>query len=76
MFTLAFIVSRYEMRRRLIGARADDPVLPDPDPPRRSARPAFQERARKPVDRGRSPQRRAHVPLVSPQSSGGDEDLL
>ena len=70
MFTLAFIVSRYEMRRRLTGALADDPTVPE-----RSAR-AAEQRAGQPVDRRRPAQRRAHVALVAPQSPRGDEDLL
>jgi hypothetical protein len=67
MFTLAFLHSQQQMRRHLIGARVDDPVLP-------SAGPA-EERGRKPVDRARPSQRRAHVAFVTPQPSGGDKHL-
>ena len=35
MFTLAYIISRDEMRRRITGARAQDPVLPERPPHRR-----------------------------------------
>ena len=71
MFTLAFLVSRHQMRQHLIGALADHPVLPD-----RSVRRAAAQRAGKLVDRRAPAQRRAHVPLVAPQPSRGDEHLL
>jgi hypothetical protein len=76
MLTFAFIAARNEMRLRLIGARVDDPVLPESEPRRRSARRTAEQRAGKPVDGGRAAQRRAHVALVSPQASGRDEHLL
>jgi hypothetical protein len=72
MFTLAFIASRYAMRRHLTGALAGDPVLPEPAPRRRSA----EQRVRQPVDSRRPAQRRAHVPRVAPQAARCDEDLL
>jgi hypothetical protein len=38
MFTLAYILSREEMRRRVNGALAQDPVLPERVPHRQSRR--------------------------------------
>ena len=70
MFTLAFIASRYEMRRRLTGALAEDPTVPE-----RSAR-AAEQRTGQPVDRRRPGQRSAHVSFVAPQCPRGDVDLL
>ena len=67
MFTLAFLVARHEMRRRLIGARGDDPVLPEPS--------AREQRGGQPVDRRRPAQRGAHVARVAPQAARGDEHV-
>jgi hypothetical protein len=68
MLTLAFIEIRAAMKRRLIGARLDDPVIPE------SAR-TVPEGRREAVDRGRPAQRRPHVPVVAPQGAGRHEDL-
>jgi hypothetical protein len=67
MLTLAFIEIRNVMRRRLIGARIDDPVL-------RSTR-TVEQGGREAVDRGRSAQRRPHVPVVAPEGAGRHEHL-
>jgi hypothetical protein len=67
MFTLAYILARDKMRRRMIGALATDPVLPSPDD--------VEKRRREPVDRRRPVQRRPHVAFVSPQAAGCDKDL-
>ena len=67
MFTLAYILARDEMRRRMIGAFATDPVLQSPD--------RVDERRREPVDRRRPVQRRPHVAFVAPQAAGCDKDL-
>jgi hypothetical protein len=40
MLSLAYIISRDEMRRRVTGARAEDPVLPERVPTRRRRRSA------------------------------------
>ena len=68
MFTLAFIAARHAMRRRLIGARLDDPVLPEPS--------AGKQRAGKPVDGRRSAERGPHVALIPPKPARSNEDLV
>ena len=65
MLSLAFIEVRSAMRRRLIGARGDDPVL----------RSSVEQRRDQPVDGGRPAQRGAHVPFVAPKPARGNEHL-
>jgi hypothetical protein len=64
MFSIAYIITQDLMRRRMIGARVSDPVLP-----------STEQRRRKPVDRRRPAQRRPHVALVAPQTARSDEHL-
>jgi hypothetical protein len=68
MLTLAFIEIRAAMKRRLIGARIDDPVIT-------ASTRTVPERRREAVDRDRTGQRRPHVPVVAPQGAGRNEDL-
>ena len=67
MLTIAFIEARKLMRRRLIGASANDPVLPSTD--------RVEQRSSEPVDRRRPAQSRAHVARVAPQAAGSNENL-
>jgi hypothetical protein len=50
MFEIAFINAQPQIRRALIGARADDPVLPERPPRRRqAARPRRKARQWRPA---------------------------
>jgi hypothetical protein len=67
MLTLAFILSHRELRRRLIGALPDDPVLPSAEP--------VEQRSGEPLDRPRPAQRRAHMAFVAPEPARCDEEV-